>query len=102
MNPGIKPIWIVYGVAAGLGVFLLNRALDGRLISGAVTSVAGAVAQVPVDVVFGVTDALIGLPDTRTAQTQTACEKAKAEGNDWEASFVCPASDWFGGLFDGK
>lgn len=94
----IKPEWVFWGVGLAVGVLILNRLLDGRLL----TATAATVARAPVDAYYGVTEGLLGLPDTRTRESQGQCEQAKAAGDDWKASFYCPASEWFGGLFDGK
>lgn len=94
----IKPIWILYGVGAGVALLALNNLLSGRIISGT----AGAVARLPSDVIIGGAEGLFGLPDTRTAASMTECEKARAAGDDFRASFYCPAKTWIEGLFDGK
>lgn len=94
----IRPEWVLWGVGAGVGLLALNALLGGRIL----TVAAQSVARAPVDVFMGGADGLFGLPDTRTAQSVSACEAARAAGDDWGASFYCPASRWFGGLFDGK
>lgn len=38
----------------------------------------------------------VGIPATN----QTECERAKAEGRTWDASFACPAGDFIGYLFN--
>lgn len=38
----------------------------------------------------------VGIPATNL----TACEKAKAEGRTWDASFDCPAKDFLSYLFN--
>jgi hypothetical protein len=38
----------------------------------------------------------IGIPRT----SMTACEKAKAAGSAWDASFACPASDFLSYVFN--
>lgn len=58
------------GAAVGRGAV---EAVDG-LIEGAVTAIGEA----------------IGIPPTDA----TECEKAKAEGRTWDASFACPAGDF--------
>lgn len=94
----IKPEWIFWGIGIAAGVLVVNRLLDGRLLTGAVSTVARA----PVDAFYGASEGLLGLPDTRTAESRTLCEQAQAAGDDWKASFYCPAATWLGGLFDGK
>lgn len=94
--PTIKPEWILYGVGVGVALLALNALIGGRLI----TSAASTVGRAPADAFYGITEGLLGLPDTRN--TKSECEAARAAGNDWEASFICPATTWIKGLFDGK
>jgi len=94
----IKPEWVLYGVGAGVALIALNALLGGHLL----TKSAGAVARAPVDAFIGGAEGLFGLPDTRTAESMTECDRARAAGEDWAASFACPAVSWFKGLFDGK
>lgn len=94
----IKPEWVMWGVGAGVGLLALNALLSGRLVAGA----AGAVARAPVDAFIGGAEGFLGLPDTRTEQSVSACAVAQVNGDDWRASFVCPAVAWFKGLFDDK
>ena len=88
--------WILYGVGAGVALLILNKLAGGRLVAGA----ASAVVQVPVDVFYGVTDGVFGLPDTRVPATVDACTAAKESGDCWEASFQCPALDYMACLRD--
>ncbi len=73
----------------------------GLLIVGAVAAnakeVGATVGTAAVDLVDGVVTgtvtsaaATVGIPKTN----QTECEKAKAEGRTWDASFACPAKDF--------
>lgn len=94
----IRPEWVLYGVGAGVALIALNALLSGRLL----TASAGAVARAPVDAFIGGAEGFLGLPDTRTPESVTECERARAAGDDWVASFVCPAATWFRGLLDGK
>lgn len=87
----IKPVWIAYGVGAGLALLLLNSLSGGRLVSGAVSAVAGLVP----DAFIGASEGLLGVPDTRTAASVDACAAAKAAGDCWAASIHCPAADYF-------
>lgn len=96
--PAIKPEWVLWGVGAGVGLLAINALLGGRIVSGA----AGAVARAPVDAFIGGAEGLFGLPDPRSAESQTRCDAARATGDDWVASFVCPAGSWVRGLFDGR
>lgn len=93
---GIKIEWVVWGVGAGVALLALNAFLSGRLLS----STAGAVARAPVDIFIGGTEGLTGLPDPRKAESISRCQQAKAAGNDWEASFYCPAASTIEGWFD--
>lgn len=66
----------IAGAAAGVGTAAADAVIGfgGGVVSGAA---------------YGIGDA-IGVPRT----DQTECEKAKAEGRTWDASFACPASDF--------
>jgi hypothetical protein len=66
-------------------------AIGSGLGSGAVDLVDGIVSGT----VFTVGDS-IGIPRTN----QTECERAKAEGRTWDASFACPAGDFIRYLWD--
>ena len=54
----------------------------------------GAVAATS-GVVLGIGDG-IGVPRTN----MTECERAKAEGRTWDASFACPAGDFLSYVFN--
>lgn len=95
---GIRSDLLLYGIGAAVALLVVNRLLEGRIVAGAVETVAA----LPVDVVIGTGSGLLGLPDTRTPQAKTACQAAIDAGDDWEASFQCPALSWARGLFDGK
>lgn len=86
----IKPAWILYGAAGVVALLAVNAMLGGRLLA----SLAGSVAEVPVDLFVGAAEGLTGLPDTRTAESVSKCEAAMRAGDCWEASFVCPAGDY--------
>lgn len=88
----------MWGIGGAVALLLLNKFLSGQVVAGA----AGALAQVPGDVVRGTISGITGLPDPATAASQSACDAALAAGDDWKASFYCPASRWAKGLFDGK
>lgn len=93
-----RPTLLMYGIGAAVALLILNRMMSGTIVSGAVATVAA----LPVDMVIGASDGLLGVPDTRTPEAQTACQLARESGDDWSASFQCPAATWFRGLFDGK
>lgn len=94
----IEPKWVMWGGAAGLALLVLNRVTGGKLV----TATASTIARAPVDAFYGATEGFLGLPDTRTASNVSKCDAARAAGDDWAASFYCPAATWFKGLFDGK
>jgi hypothetical protein len=86
----IRPAWIVAGVAVG-------AALLWMATRGNVTQTGAAIGGAAVDLANGiiggtVTGAgqIVGIPAT----SLTECEKAKAEGRTWDASFACPAKDF--------
>jgi hypothetical protein len=88
----VTRITTVYLIAGGAVVAaLLWAASRGAKETGA------AIGSAAVDLVDGaVSGAVIGIgqavgvPKTNL----TECEKAKAEGRTWEASFACPAGDF--------
>jgi hypothetical protein len=62
-----------------------------------------AIGTAAVDLADGVvsgavvgTGTLLGIPATN----MTACERAKAEGRTWDASFDCPATDFLKYVFN--
>lgn len=59
----------------------------GRDVGGALVSGANGVVQGAVETVGGV----MGIPLTDAA----ACRQAIADGDIWNASFMCPAKDFF-------
>ena len=97
MNLSLKsiptPYLIAGGVALGLIAYTYFRGVKG---------VARDVAKASVDLVDGVVSGTVvgvgeavGIPQTNMSE----CEKAKAEGRTWDASFACGASDFIGYLF---
>ena len=68
------------GIGAGVGGAAVD-VVDG-VIGGAVVGIGQAV----------------GVPPTNL----TACQRAKAEGRTWDASFDCSAGDFLGYVFGGK
>jgi hypothetical protein len=94
----VRPEWVLWGIGAGVAVLVVNKMLSGRIVTGA----ASTVGRLPSDIIIGGAEGLLGLPDPRTAESQSRCAAARAAGDDWGASFYCPASEWFRGLFDGK
>lgn len=81
--------------AAGLG-FLLWLSMKGTNNAG--QAIGSAVVDFTDGVLGGaVTSAgqMAGIPAT----SMTECEKAKAEGRTWDASFACPAKDFLSYLW---
>lgn len=74
---------IIGGVAAGAALIYFTGA---REIARAAVRV---LANTAVGVVHGVSD-VVGLQ----TPNQTECEKAKAAGDTWEASFACPVDEF--------
>lgn len=90
----MTPVQIGVAVAIGAGLlYFLKKKADGLTISGAAAAVgAGAVSAA--DGIFsgavkGV-GSLVGIPDTSVSQ----CERDKAAGNSWDASFSCSAGEF--------
>lgn len=96
--PAIKSEWLFWGVGAGVVLLVLNSVMNGRIVS----QTAAAVGRLPSDLIYGGAEGLFGIPDTRKGETQSKCAAALASGDDWGASFNCPALPWGRGLFDGK
>lgn len=86
----INPQWVLYGVAAGVGLIVLNQLMRGRVVASA----ASSVAQLPIDLFLGGAEGLFGLPDPRTDASKSKCAAALAVGDCWSASFACPAADY--------
>lgn len=97
MKIAINP---VYGVAAAAvvaallyvkinGAGSLGQDLGGAAVDVVNGAVTGAVKS---------TGELIGIPDTN----MTECDKAKAEGRTWDASFACPAKDFIAYMWGAK
>ena len=88
-------------IAGGIGVAVLavawlsrkgNAQAVGETVGeAAVSTIVGA----GTGVVLGVGEA-VGVPRTN----MTECERAKAEGRTWDASFACPAGDFLKYVFN--
>lgn len=62
-----------------------------------------AIGGVAVDMVDGVfTGAVVGVGSVFgvPVTTMNECERAKAEGRSWDASFACPAKDFLNYVFN--
>lgn len=95
MNP-LKLPYILAGVAVGAAVLWAMSKGSAKeagtaLGTGAVNMIDGVLSGT----VIGAGQ-LAGIPAT----SQTACEKAKAEGRTWDASFECPATDFLKYVFN--
>lgn len=78
---------IIGAIAIGAAVIYLRgvRGFAGDLTRGAISAASGAAEGA----IHGASD-LIGLPVPEVDK----CQQAKAEGNKWDASFYCPATDF--------
>lgn len=84
---------IAVGAALGALVLMLRSPGDsGRALGSAAVDMADGLIS---GVVVGVGEA-VGVPAT----SQTECQRAKAEGRTWDASFACPAKDFLTYLFE--
>lgn len=99
MQIGIRPSYII--AAALVGGALLWR-LKNRIEQGGAVGIGEAVGGAAVDLANGVITGTVtgvgqavGIPKTN----MTECEKAKAEGRTWDASFACPAGDFISYLW---
>lgn len=81
-----KFMLIGVGVAALVVLYLVKK--KGAAVAAG-TAVGAAVVDAAAGVVVGIGSGL-GIPATNMSE----CEKAKAEGRTWDASFACPASDF--------
>jgi len=89
-------VLIVGGIAAlSLAVILYVKKNGLPTAAGVGAAVGAAVVDGASGVVLGVGDA-IGVPRTDL----TECERAKAEGRTWDASFACPAKDFLSYVFN--
>lgn len=79
-------------IGAGLGLLAIAFiAIKG--IKGTAAAVGSAAVDVVDGVVTGTVEGIggaVGIPKTN----QTECQKAKAEGRTWDASFACPAGEF--------
>lgn len=91
----VPPVYLIAGaaVAAALAYVAVKGAkgTGAALVSGALDLADGAVSEA----VFTAGEA-VGIPRTN----MTECERAKAEGRTWDASFACPASDFLKYVFN--
>jgi hypothetical protein len=92
--PTIPPVYLLAGgaVIAALAYIKFKGAagIGASIGAGAVELVDSVVSET---VIAG--GEVVGIPRTDL----TECEKAKAEGRTWDASFACPAGDFLKYLF---
>lgn len=95
----VTAVYLVAGVAvAGALVWAVTRA-SGTNANSAGQYVGGAMVDMADGVIGGTVvgvGQIFGIPATN----MTKCEKAKAEGRTWDASFDCPAADFIKYLWD--
>lgn len=96
--PALPHIPLSYMIAGGAilaAVFYIKtmgaKKVGTDVASGAVDLVTGVVEGGVVSI-----GEAVGIPQTN----QTECDKARAEGRTWDASFACPAGDFLGYVWD--
>ena len=93
MNINLTPLQMA-AIGGGLALigFVWLKKKPGQSLAGAAgTAAVTAAAEVASGAVVGVGE-VFGIPAT----DMTECEKAKAEGRTWDASFACSAGDFLG------
>lgn len=93
---GKVPSWVWYASAAGVALYIIKKGSLQAAAQGAVAGVVGQAGSAAIGaaegVIYGIGD-VVGLPRTET----TKCQEAMARGDNWSASFHCPAAtflDW--------
>lgn len=92
----IKPEWVLWGVAAGAALLWM------RGLNRTVADTSETIFSLPGSAVQGTLSGLLGIPRTDTPEAQDKCAAALAAGDDWTASFNCPAAKAIGGWFDAE
>lgn len=89
----MKTVHLIAGgaVLAALAYVLLNGRNAGAAMGGAVVDLADGIIG---GVVVGAGQ-VVGVPPTNLSE----CERAKAEGRTWDASFACPAGNFLKYVF---
>ena len=85
----IPTVYVIAGgaiAAALLWVYVTGPRQAGAAIASGAIDLADGVISETVNTV----GEAVGIPRTN----QTECERAKAEGRTWDASFACPAGDF--------
>lgn len=83
----------VYLIAGGAVLAALVWAVTRGSAKDTGAAIGGAVVDMADGVIGGAVTTIgeaVGIPKTNP----TECEKAKAEGRTWDASFACPAGDF--------
>jgi hypothetical protein len=95
---------IIVGAAA-LAIVAAGLYVAKKGVAGAAAGAAGAVVDAATGAATGAVVGIgkaVGIPETNLSE----CERAKAEGRTWDASFACPAGDFlswtWGGLFSSE
>lgn len=88
----MKKDYLIYGGIAAAVFALAWWVKKKGGVAGVAAAMAGGVVDAGAGVVLGIGDS-IGVPRT----DMTECERAKAEGRWWDASFACPAGDFLSG-----
>jgi len=83
----------VIGALAAAAIAALYIAKKG--VAGAAAGAVGAAADAATGTVIGIGQ-VFGIPET----SMSDCDKARAEGRTWDASFACPAATFIGHLWD--
>lgn len=99
MKDFFKSIPTPYLIAAGAALGLIAYTW-ARGAKGAGQDVGKAAVDLLDGFVSGATvqaGQIVGVPAT----DMTECERAKAEGRTWDASFACTATDFIGWVFKG-
>lgn len=85
----VSPVYLIAGAAVGAALLYVwakgGKGTGAAIVGGAISVADGAVSEV-----VNTVGEVVGVPRTN----QTECEKAKAEGRTWDASFACPAVDF--------
>lgn len=95
----IRPAYLIAAAAVAAAALYAARARGGATVAdwsqaagaGIVDIVGNVAAGAVVEVGKGV-----GIPATN----QTECQRAKAEGRTWDASFACPAGEFLSYLWN--
>lgn len=97
----IKPEWVLYGLAAGIGVVvLLYMAKSGKdnnadgSPDGFFRSLGFSAGRAPVDAAVGVFDGALDALADPIGGSYADCAAAKSSGNKFGVYWACGPSDW--------